>query len=363
MPSAANSKKRDPIKPWFEALESMGEYIGIRFGHLRPGSGEVEWIYFPHSECDGIGAFAHMFREAGIPLETLPQISHPAPYGWKPFFQALPKLLGPRRRLAWNELPRGEPLADTNQPAPAVAWHVFSETETRELLDASRSAGVTLNSFLLKHLDSALRPDLADPGAAMPWMVPVNIRGKVNRESDTENHTSYVAFHITAEDSLNEVHGHIYRTLDRGEHWAAWKGYRATRLLPRAIKRLAIKTDRVISQWNVGGFSNLGVWDRDNEIDHDSLAGSWLFCPPVLRCQMVGAGCVTFQNRLSLLIQAHPDLTTAPEVPRKWLERWLSFMEAPRRESPNGAGTDEQSTREGTAPEGPQLQQAVQPTP
>ncbi len=97
MPSAANSKKRDPIKPWFEALESMGEYIGIRFGHLRPGSREVEWIYFPHSECDGIGAFAHMFREAGIPLETLRRF----PTRTLRLETLLPgpsKLLGPRRR-------------------------------------------------------------------------------------------------------------------------------------------------------------------------------------------------------------------------------------------------------------------------
>jgi hypothetical protein len=44
----------------------------------------------------------------------------------------------------------------------------------------------------------------------------------------------------------------------------------------------------------------------------------------VLRFQRVGAGCVTFQNRLSLLIQAHPELTTSPAVPRSWMQDWVA---------------------------------------
>lgn len=326
MPSAEHSKKRDPIKPWFEALEAMGEFIGIRFGRIPPGSQEVEWKYFPHSEYDGIGAFGHLLREAGERLEELPQITHTAPYSWKPFFKALPKTFGPRKRLEWSKLSTGEPLENTNQPAPAVAWHVFSEDETATLLSVSRQADVTLNTFLLKHLDTAVRPDLADPGAATPWMVPVNLRGKVHRDRDTENHTSYVAFVLNENDALTTVHDRIYQTLKRGEHWGAWKGYSATRPLPRGLKLFAIKTDRATSQWNLGGFSNLGVWDRAGEIHHPDLNGSWLFCPPVLRFQMVGAGCITFQNRLSLLIQAHPDLTTSPEVPATWLKRWLAAL-------------------------------------
>jgi hypothetical protein len=46
-----------------------------------------------------------------------------------------------------------------------------------------------------------------------------------------------------------------------------------------------------------------------------------------LRCQPVGAGCVTFQNRLSLTIQAHPKLTTDPAVPGVWVQNWVKEIE------------------------------------
>jgi hypothetical protein len=55
--------------------------------------------------------------------------------------------------------------------------------------------------------------------------------------------------------------------------------------------------------------------------------GSWLFAPPTLRFQQVGAGCITFQNRLSLLIQAHPELATNPAVPKAWMQNWVKEIE------------------------------------
>jgi len=80
-------------------------------------------------------------------------------------------------------------------------------------------------------------------------------------------------------------------------------------------------------QWNLGGFSNLGDWDSEKKITNPQCAGGWLFSPPVLRCQLIGAGCVTFQNRLSLTIQAHPDLTTSPSVPKRWVQDWVKEIE------------------------------------
>jgi hypothetical protein len=32
---------------------------------------------------------------------------------------------------------------------------------------------------------------------------------------------------------------------------------------------------------------------------------------------------MTFQNRLSLLMQAHPELTTSPAVPKAWVQNWV----------------------------------------
>src|SRR5687768_9767314 len=97
----------DPIRPWFEALESMGEFVGIRFGHIKPGSDKVEWYFLSHIDVDGIGGFAKLLRERGADIRDLPRITHPAPLSWASFIRSIPQLLGPRRRLKWKKLPSG----------------------------------------------------------------------------------------------------------------------------------------------------------------------------------------------------------------------------------------------------------------
>lgn len=320
------SEASDPIRPWFQALESMGEYIGIRFGRVAPGSREVEWHFIPHTECDGIGGFAKLLRERGAVIRDLPRITHPAPLSWGAFVRSLPALLGPRRRLKWKDLPAGPP-APTDAPTPAVAWHVFDEEQTMKIRRIARSSQVTVNSLLLKYLDRAVRPDLEDPSRAIPWMVPVNMRGKADQPVDTANHSSYVGIRVYASEGAREVQRHIYESLAKGRHCANWKAFDATRFTSPGMKRHLIRTDRATSQWNLGSFSNLGVWDPDKRIDRPECQGDWLFAPPVLSIQMVGAGCVTFQGKLSLTLHLHPDLTTAPEVPAEWMRRWVREIE------------------------------------
>ena len=71
----------------------------------------------------------------------------------------------------------------------------------------------------------------------------------------------------------------------------------------------------------------MGDWDPDKKFTQPECQGGWLVCPPVLRFQQVGVGCLTFQNRLSLTIQIHPNLTTDPNVPRTWLQDWIKEIE------------------------------------
>lgn len=317
----------DPIRPWFETLESVGEFVGIRFGRLASSSGEVEWMYLSHKEYDGIGGLAHLLRQRGAVIEELPKVTHPAKLSWWSFIRFLPTLLAPRKCLQWRELRQGAALENTSQPAPAVAYQVFDEEKTAKIRRASRNADVTVNSFLMKYLDRAIRPALVDPACAIPWMIPVNLRGRVTQPRDTGNHSSYVGIRIYAAEAAKEVQNHIYRALNKGEHVAAWKGFAATWKTTTETKKRLIKANRATSQWSVGGFSNLGVWDPEKKVTAADCQGDWLFAPPVLRFQMIGAGCVTFQGRLTLTLQIHPELTTSPEVATEWLRAWVRDIE------------------------------------
>ncbi len=318
----------DAINQWFLAAEELGEYIGIRFGRLAPGSDEPEWIFLRHTEVDGIGGLAEILRQRGAEVDDLLQIKHPARPSWLPLLKALPKYLKPRRRLRWATLDgiNGN-HSHANQPPPAVAWHVFDDTVTTHIRRACRKAGVTVNSFLLKHLTKAIRPSLQDQSSVVPWMMPVNLRGKVRRGRDTANHSSYVGVKVRSYETIHDVHQNIYSALGRGEHWANWHAYHLGRFLTSGIKKALISRGLATAEWHLGGFSNLGDWDPERKISQLDCQGTWLFCPPVLRCQVVGAGVVTFQNQLSLTIQVHPDITTDPAVPQGWVSLWVKEIE------------------------------------
>jgi len=318
----------DAISPWFRDAEELGEFIGIRFGRLAPGETEPEWTYMRHAEFDGIGGLAEILRRRGAELNRLMQIKYPLASSWTPFIKALPKYLKKRRRLKWLPLERGPIVMDVAQSPPlAIAWHVFDETTTTHIRRVCRKAGVTVNSFLVKHLTKAIRPFLEDQSSVVPWMIPVNLRGKVLRENDTTNYSSYIGVKVSSYETLQDVHRNIYAALGRREHWANWHSYQLSRILTSRMRKALITRGLAISEWFLGGFSNLGDWDPDKQIRMPACQGAWLFSPPVLRVQLVGAGCVTFQNRLSLTIQAHPDLTNSSSVPRAWIGNWVKEIE------------------------------------
>ena len=295
--------------------------MGIRYGRVAHGTGEVEWSFVSHCECDGIGGFARILRERGAVINKLPETTSPCR-----------GVIGPLWRL-WRDRRREPACADRRDwkpPGPpaagvseAVAWHWFTEQETDGIRGRCRQAGVTVNSFLLKHLDLAVRPELRQPQARIPWMIPVNLRGDIELADDTENHVSCVEPRIGPEDSMREIQQEIRRRMERGEHRANHLVLGLGRILSHERKVAFLAKDRAKRAGNIGAFSNLGVWDAEK-----SLAGDdgWLFCPPVVAGQLLGAGCVTFQNRLGLAIQGHAGLSGSPEIVRGWMERWGGEM-------------------------------------
>lgn len=317
------TKPYDSLRPWFETAEQLGEYIGIRFGRLAPQQTSPEWIFLRHTDFDGIGGLAEILRRRGAKLDRLSQIKHPSPPSKAALVRMLPKLLKPKVRVEWGPLPRGPIPDDVKQPPPAVAWHVFDEVTTTQVRRVCRKLGVTVNSFLLKHLTKAIRPFLKDESSMVPWMIPVNLRGKVVRERDTDNYSSYVGVRVQSYETVWDIHENIYEALGRGEHWANWYAYDSGRWTTAGMRRFLITKELAMSQWNLGSFSNLGDWDAEKKIASADCLGDWLFTPPVLRCQLLGIGCVTFQNRLTLTAQAHPDLTTDPTVPQAWVKNWV----------------------------------------
>jgi NRPS condensation-like uncharacterized protein len=207
-----------------------------------------------------------------------------------------------------------------------VAWHVYDEEDTARIRRRCHSSGFTVNSFILKHLSAAIFPSLAEDSPTMPWMVPVNLRGKVKRDRDTENHSSYVRVLVGKGDSVPAVHACVYAALAGGVHWANWQAYSTGKLLSDGMRRAMIKAERVTSQWVIGAFSNLGVWDPEKRFIGRDIDGDWLFIPPAMRFFKIGAGCITYRGRLGLALHIHPELSIDPDNAWRWMEAWASLI-------------------------------------
>jgi len=307
--------KRDQVKPWFEALEEMDEFVGIRYGHLAAGKEEPEWEYVPHTLTDGIGGLARLLGDRGGEFGKLPEMKHGGRVKLAAILRMIPGLCRSRKSREWLFEQDGE--ASRRDRAPqAVSWHLFSEKETRKICEASQALAVSVNSFLLRHLDSVVRGELINPAKAISWMVPVNLRrGELGNEL-SGNFSGYVTARIREGDAVGEVHAEVQRNLSIGQHVLTNKSYSVGRFLWKGLKKNLIRMNRVMAEPYLGAFSNLGRWDCDG------VDGHWFFCPPVLRCQMIGAGCVTYRDRLSLTLQVHPELSVDPGLPAKWMNQW-----------------------------------------
>ena len=319
----------DPMKPWFLALESMGEYIGMRLGRIPPGKSEPEWVCVPHSECDGFAVFKRLFNERGATVEELPQARHPARPSVRSFFKLMKMQMQPRWRLHWKDLGASRGKSDSRQPAPALAWHVFEEEQTLQMRRFCNTAGGTVNSFLLRHLTATVRPCLVEgEGASVPWMIPVNMRGRVTSAGEMSNHVSYVTVIVRPGETSREIHQSTQAAMDREEHCTNWFGYGLGRYMPQKVKKFLIAKELATPQWYLGSFTNLGAWDSEKKITSPDCRGAWITTALVFRFQPFGAGCFTFQNRMGLCLQAHPELTTDPAVAQTWMKNWVAAIES-----------------------------------
>lgn len=286
--------------------------MGIRYGRVLHDSGEVEWHFVSHIDCDGIGGFARLLRERGVETGKLPKTKHSFRGVIAPLWN-----LWRDSRKAGECAVRGDWLVPSGA-TESLAWHLFTVEETSEMVTLCREMGVTVNSFLLKHLDEAVRPGIRKPEARIRWLIPVNLRGDIQCEDDTANHVSGVEVCIAPDDTPEAIQAQIRRRLERGEHRANHLLLMAGGILSHAGKVSYLRKDRAKPVGNIGSFSNLGVWDMD-----EASGDGWLFCPPVVTGQRLGAGCVTFKGCLGIAIQGH---SAAPLVVEGWMTRWLDLI-------------------------------------
>ena len=337
-----SSKSRLAATQWFAAARACGSNLDIRFGHLSQKQKGVTWYHLPHEQFDGIGGLVHLLRQhAADPQRIMPPstpyqccgILRPLlkVYQWEKQF--IQKQLNTRADWSPGFVNKRDSILDTGQstnrflmPESAehegMAWVSCSIEQTRRLKHIAKQHGISMNTWLLATLDRAVRPFVQQPQHAIPWMIPVNMRGIECHGNDTANHVSSLTILIPANAQPQLTHLQIRAALARGEHRRNSLLLRWGGILSKAQKERFLENDYKRPHGSIGAFSNLGNWTLPSG-SRASLGAPWLFCPPVVRGQLLGAGAVTISGQLGLCIQGHPTLNQAQALGKAWMQRWI----------------------------------------
>jgi NRPS condensation-like uncharacterized protein len=278
----------------------------IRYGRIT--NGEVEWFEVSHCECDGIGGFARLLRKQGLNNLAIPQTKHSCRGIFSPLWNLFCSNL--KKEVCAKRSDWIQPALSTN-----ITWHLFTKSETQEILAHCRVLGVTVNSYLLHTLDQAIRPEVRQSEKKIPWMIPVNLRGDVCYPDDTQNHVSCVEVKIANEDTPAIIHRKILHQLQLGEHRALHLLLKIGRIFTHQVKVNLLTKDRNKSTGIIGAFSNLGAWKSEEVTTEEG----WVFCPPVVKEHLLGAGCVTYQGRLGLATQSYSEKDKVEQRMQRWV--------------------------------------------
>ena len=326
--------RTDWVGEVFSAMRDCGEDISIVYGQKTAPSPHAEprWFELPHDEFDGIGGLATLLRRQGYAVGALPVLwgdRFSFARALRGLYATLPTLR--LRRRQWRRFDGARPVRRVSV-TERLAWRLFTEEETKQIASAAKAAGVTVNTYLLFHLDAAVVSALAPPTSDRRWMIPVNLRGAVIRRVEAAPHMSFLAVDLDNGSSLSALQARISRLKDRGYHWGAWLALNAGRLIGReALRRDVRNKERNNHGWT-GIFSNLGVWQVPG-------SGPWIFCPAISRVYPIGAGCITLNGRMALTIQLHEAFGTDLRTSYNLLDEWRRSC------LPEDAACEESNTR------------------
>ena len=318
--------KTDWVAEMFSALRDCGEDISIVYGQTNGSSIKPEpcWFELPHDQYDGISGLAELLRKQGARVEKLPEMRDDHftfLRGLRGFFASLPGVKVRRQQwkieFDWARKVSFLPVSER------MAWRLFTQAQTEKIVAAAKAAGVTVNTYLLFHLDAVVSAELTPATAGRRWMLPVNLRGAITRHSPLPPHMSFLAVDLGPEGSLGELQGLIKRLKQRGFHWGMWIMLHLGRLLGVDGIRQDIRKREKQGHGATGMFSNLGVWDVPG-------CGNWIFCPAITRVYPIGAGCITMNCRMAITMQLHDALGRDLQTSYALLEAWsLACLQEP----------------------------------
>ena len=325
------NKSDDWVDVYFSIQKELGLDIGFRFGHCTRDQ-PTTWQALSHDQFDGVGGFAHILRKDGWPVKTLPKSRESGPPSR--LSMVLPMIryvIGKRKvtEVKWKEEHEENKIGTIDAFSKGLTLG-----ETKRVLTKAKASGVTVNTLLLESINKIVNSHLQQQEKANIWVVPVNIRGAINRANDTSNHVSFFPVSIEHGQSLSEIQTESKKNLDKKSQWVTWHFLNLTGKKKGRDGIFEMVKSTIDEHLGVTGvFSNLGSWPHSDDLGSMSEYSkkisddkTWFFGPNITAAVPVGAGALTWFGKLGLTVQVHPYITKDQSIAQEILDEWHSDL-------------------------------------
>lgn len=319
----------DWVDVWFEIQGELGVDVNWHLGWQSPDQPTPIWIGQDHRKVDGVGGFVSQLRLDGWPLGPVPASRH----GKRPgaIRMIIEFIRQETARMRLQPVKWKDKTETTTTDSMKRFVHGFNERETQTLLANAKASGVSMNTFLLFHLNQSVQKFLLQEPGENVWIVPVNLRGPLKRKSVTANHVSFFPVKIDPDYDLAKLGQVTQQNIKRGCQWVNW--YFINLLGRRAGRKgvyNVVKKNLEAQSGIVGIFTNLGVWpspetgeamQRFAEALGDTK--TWFVSANNTPSVPVGGGAITWFGRLGISVQVHPVVASNQEVGADILQDWV----------------------------------------
>ncbi len=228
----------------------------------------------------------------------------------------------------------------TGEFGVSVGEWEFDRAQTDQILEASRNAGVSVNSTLLGSLFETILEWRTNNGIhrqedRLRICVPVNLRTQKDRALTAANAISLLFVDRNYREILDREN--LVRGVDlevRQARRDMWLTFIATLSVARMLPgKVVQKFTRKNQAWSTCLFSNVGVAFRelsaqfdDGEIDlGGATVESWSFLPPLRKALGLSIGCSTFAGKLKIACHYDQDHLSSSEV-HSLLKSWTDSI-------------------------------------
>lgn len=319
-----SEENKRTTKDWagfkFKLMKEQGECIDIIYIKHSLLNHSQEFFLKPHDLADGSSALAQIAnQEDNLEIESLPVLRHnKKPNLLMRVLLAIKHLhLQKPRNYSWK-------LKTKKIGTSAGLSYIIFPPEISQIIDKkSKENGYNTNSLLLRTLDKVSRQELLSPKNSSKektvWMVPVNMRTKLQAHQFSGNFVTTLSVHITPTDTIGSIYKQISSLMKSGIIWGGW-------IIANTPKFIGEKRLRKISK-NMkspyfGLCSNLGSWPPEHAKNESSQHHQWIPVSPVTRFCPVSTVILKWNDSYSLSCQLHPSISNNLKDTEQLVDKW-----------------------------------------